>query len=110
MNEYDFGQEFYQLVDEDHIRREKAKAGELRKSQWWKNQKGRGQCYYCKESVHPKELTMDHVVPLIRGGVTKKSNVVPCCKTCNAKKKYLLPVEWEEYLQELHDRSRHRGE
>jgi 5-methylcytosine-specific restriction endonuclease McrA len=46
---------------------------------------------------------MDHIVPLIRGGKTTKSNVVPCCAECNAKKKYLLPIEWEEYMAELHD-------
>jgi 5-methylcytosine-specific restriction endonuclease McrA len=44
-------------------------------------------------------LTMDHVVPLIRGGRSIKNNLVPACKECNNKKKYLLPMEWEEYLK-----------
>lgn len=44
---------------------------------------------------------MDHIVPIIRGGMSRKGNVVPCCKTCNDKKKYLLPVEWSEYLRVL---------
>jgi len=44
---------------------------------------------------------MDHVVPLTRGGKSTKRNVVPACKECNNKKKYLLPIEWEEYLQSL---------
>ena len=44
---------------------------------------------------------MDHVVPLVRGGRTTKANVVPCCKECNGQKRYLLPLEWEEYLQRL---------
>jgi 5-methylcytosine-specific restriction protein A len=26
---------------------------------------------------------------------------VPACKDCNNKKKYLLPIEWEEYLKTL---------
>ncbi len=42
---------------------------------------------------------MDHVVPLVRGGRSTKGNVVPCCKDCNSKKKYLLPVEWVDYLK-----------
>jgi hypothetical protein len=25
--------------------------------------------------------------------------VVPACKECNSRKKYLLPMEWEEYLK-----------
>ena len=48
-----------------------------------------------------RELTMDHVVPLARGGKTTKSNVVPCCKECNEQKLHLLPVEWEAYLERL---------
>jgi 5-methylcytosine-specific restriction endonuclease McrA len=41
---------------------------------------------------------MDHVVPLARGGVSTKANCVVACKECNNKKRYLLPMEWEEYL------------
>lgn len=96
------GEDFFFLpADEEHVKKEKAKARELRRSQWWKNQKGRGQCHYCRSRVPAKELTMDHIVPIIRGGMTTKSNVVPCCKDCNNKKKYLLPLEWEEYLAGL---------
>ena len=93
--------EYFETADEEHIRREKAKAREMRHSQWWKNECGRGVCYYCKRRVPPKELTMDHIVPIIRGGFTKKGNVVPCCKDCNNKKKYMLPVEWQEYMDSL---------
>lgn len=89
------------LADEDHIRREKAKARELRNSQWWKNLRGRGTCYYCRRRISPRALTMDHIVPLIRGGVTSRSNVVPCCKDCNSRKQQLLPVEWQDYLDDL---------
>ena len=85
-------------VDEDQLKREKAKARELRQSQWWKNLRGRGQCHYCKRRFPAKELTMDHLIPLSRGGKSLKGNIVPACKDCNNKKKYLLPVEWEEYL------------
>ncbi len=44
---------------------------------------------------------MDHIVPMARGGKSTKGNVVPACKVCNNKKKYMLPIEWEEYLQSL---------
>ncbi|CAN2041206.1 5-methylcytosine-specific restriction enzyme A [Candidatus Magnetomoraceae bacterium gMMP-15] len=82
-------------IDEAHISREKYKARELRKSQWWKRCCAKALCYYCKKSIPAKELTMDHIVPIIRGGKTTKSNVVPACKECNNKKKYMLPFEWE---------------
>jgi len=44
---------------------------------------------------------MDHIIPLIRGGKSTKNNIVAACKSCNSKKKYLLPIEWDEYLQRL---------
>jgi len=94
---------FLPEADEGAVAREKAKARELRQSQWWKRRRSSGQCHYCGRAVPPRDLTMDHVVPLIRGGKTVKSNVVPCCRECNAQKKYLLPVEWEEYLARLED-------
>lgn len=68
---------------------------------WWKNQLGRGECYYCRRRVPPRELTMDHIVPLARGGLSRKGNVVPCCRDCNRRKKYLVPVEWAAYLERL---------
>lgn len=99
-------EDYFVPADDEHVKREKNKARDMRKSQWWKNQLGKGQCHYCKKQVHPKELTMDHVVPIIRGGQTTKGNVVTCCKDCNNKKTYMLPVEWQAYLKgELSDDS-----
>lgn len=88
-------------VTEEELRKERAKARELRQSQWWKRKRSGGICYFCGRRFHPKELTMDHIVPLIRGGRSVKGNLVPACKECNNKKKNLLPIEWEEYLEGL---------
>ena len=85
-------------IDESDQRRERHKARDLRKSQWWKRRVARGQCYYCKSEMPPRELTMDHIVPIARGGKSTRGNVVPCCKSCNTAKKQLLPMEWEQYL------------
>ena len=92
---------FISYVADEDVKREKAKARELRSSQWWKKKVGAGRCYYCGERFKPDELTMDHIVPVIRGGKTTKGNIVPCCKGCNNKKKYMLPMEWEEYMESL---------
>ncbi len=86
-------------VSPEQLRKEKEKAGELRKSQWWKRQLAKGTCYYCHKQVPAAELTMDHIVPLVRGGKSSKGNTVPACKDCNSRKKYLLPMEWEEYVR-----------
>lgn len=92
---------FISEVTETEIRREKEKARELRKSQWWKRKCSEGACYFCGRKFSPKELTMDHIVPIIRGGRSTKGNVVPACKECNSKKKHMLPMEWEEYMEKL---------
>jgi len=88
-------------LDDADLKRERAKARELRDSQWWKRRLAKGVCHYCGGKVAPRELTMDHVVPLSRGGKTTKGNVVACCKGCNTAKKQLLPMEWEDYLQRV---------
>ncbi len=89
------------IVGDDEIRKEKEKARQLRRTQWWHNKLQAGVCYYCNHEVGRDQLTMDHVVPLSRGGKSKKGNIVAACKECNSKKKYLLPVEWEDYLESL---------
>lgn len=91
-------------VDEAVIRKEKAKARELRKSSWWKNKIAQGVCHYCGLEFSPGELTMDHIVPLARGGTSTKGNLATTCKECNNKKKTLLPIEWDEYMAQLENK------
>lgn len=93
--------DFFLDIDESQIRQERAKARELRKQNWWKNKIAKGICHYCGKTVPPKELTLDHIVPLVRGGRSSKGNCVPACKECNSQKQSMLPIEWEEYLQRL---------
>lgn len=81
------------------LTREKARGRELRRSPWWKRRIAAGICHYCRRHVGTKGLTMDHVVPLIRGGRSVRGNTVPACKDCNSKKQSLLPWEWAEYLR-----------
>jgi len=93
----------YEHVSDQDVRREKEKARRLRQSGWWMRKIQKGACHYCLRQVGMTNLTMDHVVPLSRGGKSRKGNIVPACKACNNKKKYLLPVEWEEYLKSLEE-------
>ncbi len=92
---------FIPAASDEEIKRERAKARELRQGAWWKQKLARGVCYYCDAAVPPSELTMDHIVPLIRGGKSTKANLVTACKSCNNTKKNLLPIEWEEHLRSL---------
>ncbi len=79
--------------DKAHIARERKKAQELKRSQWWKNVLAKGLCHYCGKKFPPDQLTMDHVVPVARGGPSTKVDVVPSCKACNQSKKLTTPVE-----------------
>lgn len=89
-------------LDEGRIKTERRKARELRHSQWWKRKCAKGRCYYCGAPTPPNELTMDHIVPLARGGKSTKGNIVAACKDCNNRKKQLLPMEWDAYLDSIH--------
>ena len=87
---------FAAVADGEHIRRERARARELRRTQWWKRKRARGICHYCGRRYAPQALTMDHVVPLARGGRSTRGNVVAACKACNTDKKHRLT--WEQEL------------
>jgi 5-methylcytosine-specific restriction enzyme A len=93
--------DYFITVSEEHIKREKGRARDLRDSQWWKRKRSAGICYYCGKTFKPADLTMDHLIPIARGGKSVHGNLVPACKDCNNKKKYLLPTEWEEFLHKL---------
>ncbi|MES2965867.1 MAG: HNH endonuclease [Bdellovibrionota bacterium] len=86
-------QMLYGFADPEHIKRERSKAQELRKSQWWKQQLGKGVCYHCGEKFSKELLTMDHLIPVARGGKSTKKNVVVACKPCNSEKGHKMKVE-----------------
>ena len=53
----------------------------------------RNQCQYCGEPFDSKDLSLDHVVPISRGGRHSWDNVVCCCVDCNKKKGNRVPKE-----------------
>ena len=91
--------------DTNHIKREREIARDLRNSSWWKNLLAKGECYYCRQKFAPEELTMDHIVPVARGGKSTRGNIVPCCKECNNRKKYLTPAEMIIFELEAKERA-----
>ncbi len=50
-----------------------------------------GRCAYCGEV---KPLTMDHKIPLCRGGKHVIENIAPACKPCNSRK-------WKKTVEEF---------
>lgn len=48
-------------------------------------------CAYCGADGR---VTIDHAVPLSRGGPDDLANVLPACKPCNGSKHRRTPLEW----------------
>lgn len=66
-------------------------------------------CSYCgrpRSEFSVENWTLDHVIPISKGGEHSQANVVPCCKPCNNSKRDRDLDEWRasiERRRELHD-------
>ncbi len=52
-------------------------------------------CAYCGSN---KDLTIDHIIPVSRGGKSNFDNCIAACKPCNNKKDRRTPSEAKMYL------------
>lgn len=99
--------EYYVLedrfTDPARLKRERARARELRQTPWWREKISRGLCHYCEQKFPPEKLTLDHVVPLARGGESTRGNCVPACEACNRSKGLETPVE--QLLRQISENS-----
>jgi 5-methylcytosine-specific restriction endonuclease McrA len=46
----------------------------------------RNTCQYCQKVLISSDLTLDHVIPRCRGGLSTWENLVACCRDCNRRK------------------------
>jgi 5-methylcytosine-specific restriction endonuclease McrA len=53
----------------------------------------RNRCQYCGKAFVQRDLNLDHVVPLSRGGRSEWTNVVAACVPCNSRKGNRFPAE-----------------
>jgi 5-methylcytosine-specific restriction endonuclease McrA len=51
------------------------------------------ECQYCGSKKPPREMTLDHVLPVSRRGSHNWTNVVTACRSCNQKKGNRTPME-----------------
>jgi 5-methylcytosine-specific restriction endonuclease McrA len=86
---------FYAPRNPKEIKAERERARELRNSNWWTQKLAEGICYYCQQKFEEAQLTMDHLVPIGRGGASTKGNCVVCCKECNTLKGSRTAAEWQ---------------
>jgi len=52
-----------------------------------------GLCLYCGETFHERDLSRDHVTPVIQGGQDSWNNVVTACRRCNNHKAGRTPEQ-----------------
>lgn len=63
--------------------------------------KTEGHCAICGKFVPYTEFTVDHIVPLAKGGSNDISNLQCACGVCNRIKQDILPEELMEKLVEI---------
>jgi len=87
----------------DHVRTYARKHSALRRhrvgnfthEQWVARFKFYGErCAYCLKALTLKSATIDHIIPIIKGGTNWASNLAPACRPCNVRKNRnrLLPL------------------
>ena len=50
-------------------------------------------CQYCHDQLTLSQMTIDHVVPRVRGGTTRWDNVVSACYSCNSIKGHRMVMK-----------------
>ena len=56
-------------------------------------------CAYCGLTLTKNNRSLDHAIPLIRGGTNEISNLVPSCLRCNQRKNRLTAAEFRGSFQ-----------
>ena len=65
-----------------------------------------GNCGYCGKHIERKEATLDHVLPVSKGGKTTWENTITACGPCNANKAdktHGWKTRWKPYKPDFYD-------
>jgi len=61
-------------------------------------QRDKYQCQSCGKTALETDLTIDHIIPLSRGGQNDISNLQTLCNTCNLKKTNNIDNRFRRYF------------
>ncbi|QOP66662.1 HNH endonuclease [Gordonia phage GrootJr] len=85
-------------------RRRRSVTGTVSTRDWLRAlRRAEGRCWYCGERA---PLTIEHVIPLSRGGMHTIGNVVPACPSCNYQKQHRTVMEWRMWKEKRYGWSR----
>jgi hypothetical protein len=65
-------------------------------------QKYPNRCAYCGKRIFKSNITVDHVLPRVRGGTETLENLLPACRDCNQHKGDQTLSEWRNDLENWH--------
>lgn len=51
-------------------------------------------CPCCNKAMNWEDKTLDHWVPISKGGLHSQSNAIVLCRSCNSRKSDMSPSEW----------------
>lgn len=75
-------------------------AGILTASIWLKIlERSGGNCYYCKASVGFAHLTIEHILPISKGGTNEECNLAAACEQCNSSKRDRSLLDWQRRIE-----------
>jgi len=61
-------------------------------------ERDRYQCQSCAKTSLQAKLTIDHIIPLARGGQNDISNLQTLCCTCNQQKKHYIDSRFRRHF------------
>lgn len=103
-------------VQKAHLRAKELKVESTLTVEEWKTivEKEEFYCHLCREKVvldlkSPHRLSLDHIIPMARGGKNTSENVLPAHRRCNQSRLDMMISEFDEWLVLIY-RKRHGTE
>jgi hypothetical protein len=57
-----------------------------------------GECVWCRRPLAPgdRDLSLDHLIPRLKGGPAWPENELAACRPCNRRRGHMAPAAWLE--------------